>query len=269
MKTPEEPQQPFESWSSFREIPYDQLPPNLKKTVDAAFTFLDNDSPSWNQQTFTSTSNSSFERVVSSEPRPQYWTKWDYSDEEWKLFDRLDWGRARNSLVITAILIALGSGAILSFLLLGFLAVPGGDSDVPFLGIFFFAIFSFLTFILTFVFAGRQFQEARKRHQARKTGPQRVTIGTLSSLNDQGVWIAGSFVPLQETFLSLNRIKTTERPPLLHLHRKHLGIRQSSWYDTIRVLVPTGHEAEAAQLAERFRTETIASQKKSYTPPEP
>lgn len=35
------------------------------------------------------------------------------------------------------------------------------------------------------------------------------------------------------------------------------------------VLVPAGHEAEAARIIERFRTETIASLKKDVVPAEP
>jgi hypothetical protein len=56
---------------------------------------------------------------------------------------------------------------------------------------------------------------------------------------------------------------------LLCLRRKHLELRQSSWIDTMLILVPAGHEAEATQIVARFRAETIASLKKDAIPAEP
>ncbi len=269
METPEEPQQAFEFQTSFRDIPYDRLPPYLQKAVDDALASLGENTPFGEAQMFTSVNRIISDYGSPSRPQPQFWAKWDYSEEEWRLFDQLDWGRARNRLITTAVLVALVCFLFFSLIFLGFVSAPDSASSVPFLAIIFSLTLLGLTFLLTFAITGRPFWEARKRHQARRTGPHRLTIGSLSTFNDQGLWEAGTFFPLQETFLSLRSVKMTEHPPVLHLRRKHVEIRQSSWHDTLRVFVPRGHEAEARQLVERFKAETIGSRKRSYTPAEP
>lgn len=126
-------------------------------------------------------------------------------------------------------------------------------------------------FLITYALAGRTGMEARKRHLARKTGSRKVTVGSPSSwsLPEQGLWLAGTFIPLQTTFLLLKEVRMTEQPPLLHLRRRHVELKQSNWDDTVRILVPRGHEAEARQLVARFRAETIAPHTKDTSPREP
>jgi steroid delta-isomerase-like uncharacterized protein len=191
----------------------------------------------------------------------EYWARWEYSPEEWERFDQLDWGRATTALLVSAIgSVALTMGFV------AFLTISTSDNFVPVLLI---PMMLLMSFLLTYFLAGRRWMEARKRHQARKTGSRRVTIGVPSSFHDQGLWLAGTYIPLQETFLELKSVHITENPPLLHLRRKHVEIRQSSWHDTVPILIPRGHEAEAAYLVERFRAETIAPLKKDTSPSEP
>lgn len=203
-------------------------------------------------------------------PMPEYWARWKYSPEEWKRFDQLDWGRACALLLAVAVgSVAVGMGFV-AFVFTNLYADPLQTTSPNYVTLAILApMMLLIAFLLTYFLAGRHWLEARKRHQARKSPSRRVTIGKLSSLKDQGLWLAGTFIPLQEMFLELKSISMTQNPPLLHLRRKHLYLRQSSWYDTMPVLVPRGHEAEAAHLVERFRAETIASLKKPASPREP
>jgi hypothetical protein len=274
MHTPEEPEQQFEYQIHAQGPAYDQLPPHVKKAVNAAFAALDSSEFSTEDiQVFALRNTISFNQTVPSTPHPQYWARWDYTADEWKQFDKLDWGRAINMLLITAVIIVPLCTIFPAFILMQVLSTPDtaySAFDIVMLVLLMvFVAFLLPASLLTYFIAGRPLEEARKRHRARKSGPRRVTIGTLSSLNSQGLWQAGTYEPIQEMFLNLTKVKMTENPPLLHFQRKHLEIRQSSWHETMRVLVPHGHEAEARQLVERFRAETIASNKKDYTPPEP
>ncbi len=126
----------------------------------------------------------------------------------------------------------------------------------------------FALVIIGFTTRGADFREARQRHIARLKGPRRVTIGNVSLL-DQAIWQADLYVPLQEIFRHLLKVKMVENPPQLVLHRKRTRLRQSGWRDTIHLLIPHGHEEEARQLVERFRIETIEARRKGFIPKEP
>lgn len=61
----------------------------------------------------------------------------------------------------------------------------------------------------------------------------------------------------------------TSQPTVLHFRRGQL-IHNNYRHDTLRVLVPYGHEEEATRLMERFRKEGIkAKTPTTYNPPEP
>jgi hypothetical protein len=198
------------------------------------------------------------------------WARWEYSPEEWKRFEQLDWGRARNTLLAVAVVTV---AVFMGFTAFVFMNVNASSPQTSFpdysILLLMTPLMLFMAFLLTYFLAGRRWLEARKRHLARRSGPGRVTIGAPSSFFEQGLWIAGTYVPLQETFLELASVRMTQNPPMLHLRRTHVEIRQSSWHDTIHILVPYAHEAEAARLVERFRIETIAPLHKDTAPTEP
>lgn len=188
----------------------------------------------------------------------EYWVRWDYTLEEWKQFDKYDWGRAITNLLIGIVV------TILLCLVAAIFIPTSSSSPTPNplpdrIGIF--CVLLIPISLVAYVLVGRQFGEARKRHIARKSDSRRVTIGNLN-LGDQSLWIGGTFEPLQSLFLKLHKVKMTENPPLLHLQRKHMGLRESSWYDTICILVPQARQAEAAELVKRFQTQTMASSKR-------
>ena len=181
------------------------------------------------------------------------WAHWDYSPEEWALFDRVDWHAVRIRswlpnlalLVCTIILDSVFFHTPLSIVFL----VLGLSIVAP-----------------VFMLRGYSYQEAKKRHRARQnqTQPLRVTF------SKDGVWEAGTHFP----FLALQRVRMTSQPAVLHFRRKHHVYLSdgngNNRYDTLRVLVPHGREAEATRLMERFRSRIIELNKPGTDhPPEP
>ncbi len=194
--------------------------------------------------------------------RADYWAKWKYTAEEWQLLDRLDWGGTQRTLLLWGGAILLINVLSFGFFILFFdmathlpiLSIPGT-----------------LLFFSVGIFAAngiRTLGEARRRHNARLNGPKRITIGN-RNFSDQSIWQGGLHIPLQAVFLNLVSVKMTLYPPQLRLRRKHGGLNQYPWFDTIHVLVPRGHEDEARHMLERFHRETIGAKKRISTPPEP
>jgi len=65
-------------------------------------------------------------------------------------------------------------------------------------------------------------------------------------------------------------VKMNPNPPQLRFRRRHNeNYQRFSWFDTIHVLVPPGHEEEAHHLLERFHRETIGAKTRISTPAEP
>lgn len=206
----------------------------------------------------------------SSTGTSEYWARWEYTPEEWKRFDQVDYGRATNVLLVVAVGVPLICMAFVAFVFMGVNSNPLQTSPDYSVLVIMVPMMLLMAFLLTFFLAGRRWWEARKRHLARKGEPRRVTIGVPSSLfHHQGLWIAGNFVPVQETFLELTSVRLTQNPSVLHLRRKHIHLRQSNWHDTLHILVPQGREAEAAHLVKHFQAETIAPLKQKPAHPEP
>lgn len=73
-------------------------------------------------------------------------------------------------------------------------------------------------------------------------------------------------MPLQELFLDLVKAELHFKPAHICLTSQNTQSRLSN---TIRILVPRGREAEAVQLVERFRTETMAAKNTAHYSAEP
>ena len=184
----------------------------------------------------------------------QAWAHWEYSPEEWALFDRVDW---------QAVWLRYWLPILIPPVLLFLLGVVVFHLFVPAM------VMIMIAFVLpplaaVFVIRGYSYGEAKNRHKARKNRaqPQRVTF------SKEGVWEAGAYFPLTDVFLSLQSVNMTSQPTVLHFRRKRL-IRNNFRRDTLRVLVPHGREEEAVRLMQRFQAGINAAQKPINSHPEP
>lgn len=242
----------------------EQSPPDVRELVAKAFEAMDENSFTGTvyRETFPAQDNP-------SPARPNYWIRWEYDTGEWELFDRLDWGKAWHRLLLAIAITALLYTGIVSLFEMALWLSPS-NTALLFPALFVPLLLLLPAFFISYFFAWLRFGEARKRHLARQSGPQRVTIGS-PHLFDQDMWLAGVHFPLQELFIELLKVKVfSHRPLVLSLCRRHsLRSGSGTWRDTIYLLVPRGHEDEVGQLVERFRTETIGASKRHYAPAEP
>ena len=202
------------------------------------------------------------------------WVHWDYSPEEWALFDRMDWGVRLRRRAAIWLLIGLPIALVVAL----FFFFLGGPLVVGLV----FALTLLIVFGLGWYVDLSSWDS--KRHQARrKRGqPRRVT------LSKDGVWLAGAHFPLsgdvttrveEVTFIHelvfLEEVTMTSEPPVLHFRRALAVMGSSRGADpsTLHLLVPRGHEEEAARLMQRYQLEVIAPNKRWLerlnAPPEP
>ncbi len=183
-------------------------------------------------------------------PAQQAWVHWEYSPNEWARFDSIDWRFKRRAFfwLLSGLLPAL-------VLELAFLRLSSFAALLVFLGVELLALF---------VAWANSMGEEIRRHKVRQNPaqPRRVTI------SKQGIWEAGTHF----SFISLDKVKMTSQPPVLHFRFTVTDTETTGTY-WLRVLVPRGHEEEAASLIPRFRTEVIEAQKQAWqrlmNPPEP
>lgn len=184
----------------------------------------------------------------------QTWAHWEYSPDEWALFDRVDWGLRGfffRVLLIGNIVFLLGAIPPWFFL----------NSDPNLFAVAFSADMLLLGgFFLFLIFYSPSYAGASKRHKARQNLPRTVTFSM------KGVWEAGTFFPMNERFeVDLKKVTLTSQPPVLHFRLKHSSedadSTTSTMSTTLRVLVPREQEGEAGLLLERFQTEVIAARK--------
>lgn len=188
------------------------------------------------------------------------WAHWEYSAQEWELFDHIDWRAARRAYWLLNIV-----GTLVYLLIVAVVALLSLFSAIGETQIFLVTFFPLVILFLMFVLRIRSYREAKKRHQARQSQGQTHTV----TFSKDGVWEAGTHFPLHGILTNLRMVNLTFQPTVLHFRREHIRLRQSNEYDTLRVLVPYGHEEEAARLMQRFQVEVIDASKKTYNPPEP
>jgi hypothetical protein len=210
----------------------------------------------------------------------QYWARWEYSPEDWNHFERLDWTSAWHAFWRLIVLWLLVSVVISADLVIVLNSTMHGlaPTDTPnafevevFLVVFFIAVLASVGSSCIFLWGWLPAQEARQRHRARQVGPHRVTIGPVTVFS-QSFWLAGQHFPLQDASVTLTRVTLSAEPPALHFRRRHgrtLTTRTSGWYDTVRILLPSGHEQEVELLLQRFRQETMLASKQKSVPAEP
>lgn len=127
----------------------------------------------------------------------QAWVRWEYSPEEWKRLDQIDWRpRRRACFWVLMGLLPFGLGLFL-------VAVSGSAVAGVLAG-------AMAALPILFLFWLSHGTEAARRHTARQQSaqPHRVTI------SKQGMWEAGAHFPLD----NLAAVKMTARPAVLHFH---------------------------------------------------
>jgi hypothetical protein len=120
-------------------------------------------------------------------------------------------------------------------------------------------------FFWLYYFSGGDYR-ARHRARRKRDQPQRVT------LSRDGVWLAGTHFPLGR----VEEVTMTSEPPVLHFHRLFdVGGGSGTNWETrpLPLLVPRGHEEEAARLMQRYHRDVIEPRKQLLerinAPPEP
>ena len=206
------------------------------------------------------------------------WIQWEYTSEEWHLFEQRDWHRTvrmfkrslRELVRFYLILAVFGICLLLIFLMTGLIPpVSPLLFGVEALGLAVVMGLVIPLFAVTDVF---QLFDAWNRHLARQKEARYVIIGSLTSSGKQAIWIGEQSIPLQNSFLRLDQAILYEDigaeaneqryQPELNLNRR-LGPLNLASLGGICVLVPHGHEEEAQQLAERLNRETILVKKKT------
>lgn len=186
----------------------------------------------------------------------QAWVHWEYSTDEWALFDKIDWGFRRLALWV-------GAGGTLVFfiaMILPWFIFNLDTATGPVLVVFLSTLLLWITFLFLLMLSIHSYFDARTRHKARQKQPQTVTF------SKQGVWEAGTYFPINERYgVDLITVRLTSQPPVLHFRvvKHYTDAESMPQTRTVRfhVLVPGGHEGEARLLLERFQTEVIAVRK--------
>ncbi len=180
------------------------------------------------------------------------WLHWEYSPEEWAQFDAVDYQAGRRILIALLVGLLCSVPFTLPFIfdphVWGLGAVVGG-CVISFTALMFWAITR---------------AKARQRRRARQKAdqPRRVTFAA------RGIWIAGAHF----SFISLDKIRLTTPPAVLHFRFSEADNDGSVTIWRMRVLVPRGHETEAASLAQRYQAMLDDHEKQMEhfnNPPEP
>lgn len=183
-----------------------------------------------------------------SKRESEVWMRWEYTPEEWALFEQLDFGLiSRKYWRITSI-------SILTYMLAGIFAgiFAWIRLSIPPLAIVVPSIL-LAPLILIIAYSSRPYETAKKRQQARQKQSQHHQV----TFSEKAIWEAGAYFPLAEWWEDLRKVEMTDNPPALHFShrepRSNLSVNgNSSFIDKLHILVPRGHEAEARFLLERY-----------------
>ena len=190
--------------------------------------------------------------------------RWEYSPEEWTLFERVDWRPVNLTFwVLASLNLLLLAGIGLAF---WYMISSKDPNPVPFIVL----IWMWIPVLIFFLISTDRYGEARKRHRIR----QREGHSHKVTFNSKGLWEAGAYISLNDYPFVLNRVHINSEPPVLHFYQtRSRGRKTTSYSNKISVLVPNGHEQEAADLVQRFQTEVIQAREQAWqrltNPPEP
>jgi hypothetical protein len=202
----------------------------------------------------------------------QAWIHWEYNPEEWAHFEKIDWKSVRRTYWLLVGLCFPFFCDLIVIIWVSIFLLPSPAFEhfptVPLLFPLGYVLFLLLSLVPLIVLSSYSYlyDQAKRRHKARQQDRfHRVTIAK------EGVWEAGAYIP----FDVLKEVTMTPQPPALHFRRGKslLATRNAPLHNTFHVIVPRGHEEEAAHLVQRFRTEVIEAREqawqRSMNPPEP
>ena len=209
-------------------------------------------------------------RIQGSEQ--QSWASWEYSPQEWALFEDVDWQPVRHTywLLFGLCFPFFGDLLLMIWFSIALLPQPAFERFplLPFVFPLSFVLILLLSLIPIILLSSYSYLygQAKIRHKVRLLDrPHRVTIAK------QGVWEAGAYIP----FDVLNKVEMTTQPTVLHFRREKslVATRNAPRYNTFHVPVPYGYEDEALSIVQRLRVEVIAEREqmlqRALNPPEP
>ncbi len=180
----------------------------------------------------------------------EYWAHWTYTDWEWLAAAKDDLDEARRNYektrrVLPSIIAAGVAVAVLLLILAWATNAPAVTIFIPLIGSVLCAF--------AWINAWSQYRWAKDQYRAVDEAPREVAIGPW------WIWQNAEAKPLLRLPNSQLWVWLNSAAPM----QLNFTIKEQLWYQRysstryITVLVPQGHEAEAAQLVERFQREVI------------
>jgi hypothetical protein len=237
--------------------PFDHLPENeTQKERQASHPGMYPAQPDQNQERPR-------DSALSSE-NTRTWMRWEYSPEEWALFERVDWRPVNLRFWLLACL------SLLFLPDIGLLILSSTSGTYPLMALSIVLIFVWIPILILFAISIDIYGEARKRHRIRQQEKHAYKV----TFDSKGVWEAGVYFPLNDLLFSLDKVSMTSKPPVIHFSQtRYSGKRTTPHSYPLHIPVPGGHEQEAADLVQRFRTEVIQAREQAWqlqtNPPEP
>ncbi len=200
---------------------------------------------------------------VKRSPGATYWANWQYTPDEWRHFDKLEW---RHTWWLAGQ--QLGIGVALGLVI----CISGGVFGVfrhyneAEWSIMLWALACLFGFILLFGmwFAWREYSFGQTLQTGRRQGPRAVCISpNIVQIGAGKSLLIRGYPPRELVSVTLRRAQ----PALLQFTTLTAKRTPSARRYTLWVPVPTGHEAEAAALAERFRREVIGKDRVYWDTP--
>jgi hypothetical protein len=200
----------------------------------------------------------------SSSQHTEVWMRWEYSPEEWALFERVDWRPANLRFWL------LASLSLLFLPDIGMLIWSSSSGTYPLLFLSIVLLLAWTPILILFAISIDTYADARKRHRIRQQEKPAQNV----TFDHKGLWEAGAYIPINDLLFSLERVSMTSEPPTIHFSRTcYAGRRTTPHSYPLHIPVPGGHEQEAANLVERFRIEVIQAREQAWqrleNPPEP
>ncbi len=193
-----------------------------------------------------------------SSPMREVWIEWEYTAEEWKAADRLDWQRARCMFLLTIVVVCTYLGIGVYQLLSSELVEARRDTPVVIVlsGILSWLLLLLPALVFPWLYVWRPYREAWKRHMARQSRPRTVTLGTALGYN-LFLKMADTSLPLHDDKVYLIGVKCSARSLVVLRLRRFHPCGRSSWWDTVYLLVPSYAVEQVVPLVERLRNDIM------------